>query len=169
MAAQDRARRAVGDQLAEADCPAIDDRARGRIEAYHRYHYIMCFTGLRFGQTYLGIFRVGEAADWTHLVPKRRRRASYGVGGRYEAVLDRLRNEHQAAGDIAGGEDVWRRSTEVSINPYVAPRIGLDTRRREAQSCGVGHPAHRHNCECSLSIVLYAVLRENHAHPVWCL
>jgi hypothetical protein len=42
-------RRAIHDQLAEPGCPAIDDRARGRVEPQHLDHDIVRFARLRLG------------------------------------------------------------------------------------------------------------------------
>ena len=107
----------------------VDDRARGRVEVDNRGHDIVCFTGLRFGEAHLGIFRVREAADRAHRVPKRHRRASHGVGSRHEAVLYRLRDQHQATGDIPSGEDMRRGRPQIPIDLHEPPMIGLDARR----------------------------------------
>jgi hypothetical protein len=40
----------------------------------------------------MGILRVRKAANWTYDVPNRHRRTSYGVGGRDEAILYRVRH-----------------------------------------------------------------------------
>ena len=40
------------------------------------HHYVACVTRLRFGQAHLGIFRVGEAAGRTNLLPERHRCAA---------------------------------------------------------------------------------------------
>ena len=77
-------------------------------EAYNRGHDIVSFTGLRFGEAHLGIFRVREAADRTHRVPSRDRGALHRVGSRHEAVLYRLRDQHLATGNVPSGEDVGR-------------------------------------------------------------
>ena len=153
MAAQDRARRAVDDQFAEPGRSAVDDRAGGLVEAARRDYHFVRFSGLRLGQPDLGIFRVGEAADRIDLLAKRDRRAAHGVGGRHEAVLDRLRNQHQAAGDVARREDVRGSGPKIGVDAHVTPRIGLDAGPRQAEPGGVGHPAHRHDDERSLGAV----------------
>src|SRR5262245_45770028 len=120
VAAQDFVGRAVGDQLAETGRPTVDYRARGRVEMRYRCHHIVSFARLRFSQPDLRIFRVGEAADRTHLVSKRHRWASNGVGGRNKTVLYRLWDQHQTTSDVPGGEDRRRR--------YVAQRFGGNRR-----------------------------------------
>ncbi len=145
VAAQYPAGRAVDDQFAKAHRAPVDDRARGRVEAYNRGHDIVCFTGLCFSQTHLGILRVREAADRTHRVPNRHRRASHGVGSRHEAVLNRLRDQHQATGNVPSGKDMGRGSPQIPINLHEPPMIGLDARRSEAQPGSIGGPAYRHD------------------------
>ena len=66
----------------------------------------MSFASLCFGQTDLGIFRIGEAADGTGLVPKHYRPTFQRVGGRNETILQRLRNQHKSPGDVAGGKNM---------------------------------------------------------------
>src|SRR5438093_11556980 len=44
MAAQDLAGCAVDDQLAEAGCPPVDDRACSRVKADNRRHHVVVFT-----------------------------------------------------------------------------------------------------------------------------
>ena len=80
--------------------------------------HVVRFTGLGLGQADLRVLRIGEAADRTYLVRERHRRTVHGVGGGHEAVLYRLRNQHQAAGNVAGREDVRRRGLKVVIDPH---------------------------------------------------
>ena len=40
----------LADQLAEAGCSPVDDRACGRVEAHHRHHNVVRLLRLRFGQ-----------------------------------------------------------------------------------------------------------------------
>ena len=63
VAAQHHAGRAVDDQLAKTHLAPVNDCARSRVETYNCGHDIVCFTGLRFGEAHLGIFRVREAAE----------------------------------------------------------------------------------------------------------
>src|SRR6266853_868630 len=56
-----------------------------------------------------------KLADRTHLVPKRHRRTSNGVGSRHKAVLYRLRDQHQMTGNVPSGKDMRRRGRKVLI------------------------------------------------------
>src|SRR4030095_11612354 len=164
VAAQDFIGRAVGDEFAETGRPPVDYRASGRIEAYNNSNCIMGFTRLRFGQSHLRILRVGETSDRTRLIPKRHRQAAHGVGCRDKTVLYRLRDQHQTTGDVPGGEDMWRRSSQVIVYSHEAPMIDLDACRREAQPGCIGHPAYRYDRERSLRAFPRAIFREDHAH-----
>src|SRR4249919_2240636 len=64
---------AINDQLAETDFVPINDRTCSRVEAYNRRLDIVCFTGVRFSETHLGILGVRETADGTHRVANRHR------------------------------------------------------------------------------------------------
>ena len=68
VAAEDSTRLAVGDQFAEAELAPVNDGARGRVEVDDRGHDIVRFAGLLLCQAHLGILRVREAPDGTHLV-----------------------------------------------------------------------------------------------------
>ena len=48
MAAENLARQAVDYQLAESDRPAVNDRARGLVEAHHDHYYLVSLASLRF-------------------------------------------------------------------------------------------------------------------------
>lgn len=48
MAAENLARRAVGYQFAEPDCPAVNDRARGLVEGHHDHYHVVSLASLRF-------------------------------------------------------------------------------------------------------------------------
>ena len=50
----------------------------------------------------------------------------------------------------------------MGVDLHESTRIDLDTRRRQIQALGVGHPPHRHHHDRSLSTVSCAVLREIH-------
>ena len=63
------------------------------------------FASVRPTWAYSGSVKLPIGLTWS---PKRHGRAAHGVGGRHEAVVDGLRDQHQAAGDVAGGEDVRR-------------------------------------------------------------
>src|SRR6185503_17789301 len=89
-------------------------------------------------------------------------RASHSVGGRQEAVLNRLRDQHHTTGNITGGEDMGRGAPQVLINLYEAPLIGLYARRSEAQPGGIGSPSHGHDHQRRLSATKAAILRKNH-------
>src|SRR5262249_17139006 len=78
----------------------VDDRARRRVEPYPRANDILCSTSVCFGEADLGIFRVREAAGWTHAVTKQHDRAANDVRSRYEAVLHRLGDEHQVTDHV---------------------------------------------------------------------
>ena len=142
----------------------------GLVEAHHGHDHIVGLAGLCFRQTHLRVFRLGEAADRTDLIAERHRRSAHGVGGRHEAVVCRLRNQHQAARDVPRREDVRRRRPEVGIDAYVATPIRLDAcgpqdsarrcrrpsplRRRRArpQRCPVCRPSKRPSARRAASI-----------------
>jgi hypothetical protein len=111
------------------------------------------------------ILRVREAADRTHWVSHRHRRAPDSIGSSHEAVLYRLRNQHQATGNISGGKDMGRGCPQILINLHEPPMIGLNARRRKAQPGGIGRPPHRHDCKRRLSAFPDDVPRKDHSHP----
>ena len=99
--------------------------------------------------------------DYAKAIYALQRRSADGVGGRHEAVMCRLRNQHQAARDVPRYEDVRRRRPEIGIDAYVATPIGLDACGHQIQPGGVGHPAHGDDGERGLSAVPCAILRED--------
>src|SRR5262249_19352764 len=109
VAAQHPTSLTVDDQFAEAHLAPINYRTRGRVETHNRNHPVVCLAGLRFGEAFLGILRVSGATDRTHWVPHRHRRSSHSVGSSHKAVLYRLRNQHEATGNVPGGKNVGRR------------------------------------------------------------
>lgn len=80
--------------------------------------------------------------------------------------MDRLRDEHQAASDVARREDVWRGGSEVFIDSYIATRIGLDACRDQVETCSVGGPANRYHRECGFGTISRTVFREDHSHTI---
>ena len=159
-------RRAVGDQLAEAGRPAVDDRARGRVEAHHRDDHIVRFAGLRLGQADLGIFRVGEAADRGSPgspsvigLPPRTALVAATKPSCDACGTSISRPVTSPAAKTCGAE--VRRWASTCTNPRALVSTPAAARFRPG---GVGHPAHRHDHERSLSAVSCAVLRENHPH-----
>src|SRR5258707_3817897 len=101
----------------------------------------MGLPGLCFGEPHLAKLRVREAAAWTHAVPDRHRRPPHGVGRRHEAVLDRLWDKHEAAGNVASGEDVRCRgpqrseehTSELQSRQYLVCRLLLETKKIERE------------------------------------
>ena len=145
VTAEDRARGAVDDELAEAGRPAVDDRARRRVEAHHRHHHVVRLARLRLGQAHLGVLGVGEAADRTDTARRGRHRlAAHGVGRGDEAVLhapaapasaarSRRRRRRCAARTFAGARRRARSPARRSRRPAA----------RGSSAAGVGRPAHR--------------------------
>src|SRR6516164_9063296 len=123
------------------------------------------FASVRPTWAYSG---VRETADGTHRVPNRHRRALHGVSSRNEAVPYRLRDQHQAAGNVSSGKDMGLRGPQILINLDESPMIGLDAGCSEAQPSSIGRPPYRHKCQCRLSAALDAVPGEDHSHPRWC-
>ena len=77
---------AIDDQLAEPLRSRVDDRARGRSEVDGRDGHVVHGARLRFGETYLGVFGVREAADRIHRVGRRHERAAHRIGRRHETL-----------------------------------------------------------------------------------
>jgi hypothetical protein len=92
----------------------------------------------------------------------------HGVSSRNEAVPYRLRDQHQAAGNVSSGKDMGLRGPQILINLDESPMIGLDAGCSEAQPSSIGRPPYRHKCQCRLSAALDAVPGEDHSHPRWC-
>src|SRR5204863_352918 len=88
--------------------------------------------------------------------------AAHRGGGGDEAVLHRLRREHEAAGHVAGGEDVARRGAPFAVDGDEAARVGRDARRAQIQRLGVRRPADRRDRQRRL----YAFAAMDHANAV---
>ena len=71
------------------------------------------FASVRPTCAYSGSVKLPIGLTWS---PSGSRRALHGVGGRDEAVLDRLRDEHQAAGDVPRREDMRRGRPQIFID-----------------------------------------------------
>src|SRR5262249_24994364 len=135
MTAQDPGSGAVNDQFAEAGSSTVDDRARGRVEAHNRCDNIVAFSRLLFRDTHVRVLRIGKASDRIHRTPGFQLRAPHRVSGGHKTVLYCLRYKHYPTRDIAGCEDVWNGSSEITVHAYKAALIGVYPRRREIQPC----------------------------------
>ena len=116
VASQDSIAAAVDDQLAEAECAAFDDRADRRLEGTSVVTTSCALARLRFGESHLRVFGMGEAAGRRDSVRKRKRGTLNGIGRRHEAVLDGAGHQHQTAGHVAGRKDVRRGRLQEPIH-----------------------------------------------------
>ena len=165
VAAQDRAKPAVGDQLAESGAAAVDERARQRVEALGGHDDVVGLSRRGFGESDGGVFRVGEAAERTHLGWKRGCLSEYGVRGRQVCLAHRFVDDHQLSGDVPSGEAVRGGRAEPGVDPDVAALVELDAGSCEVEVSGVRDPTHRDNCEGLVDDASGAVGRVGHSDP----
>ena len=81
-----------------------------------------------------------------------------------KSVFDGSRHQHQAAGHVAGREDVRRGGLQELIHLDVPARIELDARYAEIHLGGVGDPARGHHDQRGLGALVATAVAEVHAH-----
>ena len=67
-------------------------------------------------------------------------------------------DDHQAAGDVAGGEDVWRGRAKLGVDLHVAALVGVHTGGGEVEPGGVRDPADGNDRDGRVDQVLRVVL-----------
>jgi hypothetical protein len=123
MAAEDVVVGALHDEFAETCRATVDDGTGRYRKRRDSDHDVVILPGLRFAESDLGVFGVGEAADRAD-----RRRESQlavvdGVGGGVEPVLHGLGDQHEPAGDVARGVDVRHVGAESGVDGSLASRV----------------------------------------------
>ena len=145
VAAEDGVELTVGDEFAKAGRASVDDRSRQRVEPLGCDDDLAGLAGRCLGESDGGVFGVGEAAEGAHFGWQGGRGAENRVGGGQVRLAGCFVDDHQVSGDIAGGEDVRCGGAKLSVDLYVAARVGLDAGGGKVELGGVGDPADRDN------------------------
>ncbi len=71
------------------------------------------------GQTYAGVFGIGETAVGNDVVAIGLRRLAHGVLGGDTGLVAGALHQHHATGDVTGGENVGRGRAQAAVHPHV--------------------------------------------------
>src|SRR5262249_23517265 len=131
VATQDMVGLAVYDQLTKAKRSAVYDRARGGVETNFSYDDFAICAGPRLSQSHLRVLRIGEATNRCGSIEFFHCRATHRFCGRDKSRLNRLRDKHHPARNVAGGKNVIRGGLHIFVNEDEVPLISFNARARE--------------------------------------